>query len=113
VCFLCGFFGWVFWVGFLLPTLGPGGPGGGGLVEDWAACVKSLAVSSRESWAYRLTDGSAASYWQSCGAQVRYHAVLGMRIRMFLGLQDPDRLVRGTDPDPSLLPKIKEPAGKL
>ncbi len=62
---------WVFLVGFLLPTLGPGGPGGGGLVEDWAACVKSLAVSSRESWAYRLTDGSTASYWQSCGAQVR------------------------------------------
>jgi hypothetical protein len=67
-----GFFMCFFLVGFLLPTLGPGGPGGsgGGLVEDWAACVKSLAVSSRESWAYRLTDGSAASYWQSCGAQV-------------------------------------------
>ena len=48
-----------------------GGPsGGGGLVEDWAGCVKSLAVSSRESWAYRLTDGSTSSYWQSCGAQV-------------------------------------------
>jgi hypothetical protein len=37
-----------------------------------------------------------------------YVAVLGIRIRkirMFLGLQDPDPdpLVRGTDPDPSLL----------
>ena len=31
-------------------------------------------------------------------------AVLGIRIRMFLGLSDPDPLVRGTDPapDPSL-----------
>jgi hypothetical protein len=30
--------------------------------------------------------------------------VLGIRIRilMFLGLQDPDPLVRGADPDPSL-----------
>jgi hypothetical protein len=30
-------------------------------------------------------------------------AVLGIRIRMFLGLQDPDPLVRGADldPDPS------------
>ena len=41
----------------------------GGLVEDWTSCVKSLTVSSRESWAYRLTDASA-SYWQSCGPQV-------------------------------------------
>ena len=45
-----------------------GCPGGGGVLEDWATCVKSLAVSSRESWAYRLTETSA-SYWQSCGAQ--------------------------------------------
>jgi hypothetical protein len=28
--------------------------------------------------------------------------VVGIRIRMFLGLLDPDPLVRGTDPDPSL-----------
>ncbi len=27
--------------------------------------------------------------------------MLGIRIRMFLGLQDPDPLVRGTDLDPS------------
>ncbi len=33
-----------------------------------------------------------------------FRAVLGIRIRMFLGLQDPDPLVRGADPapDPSL-----------
>ncbi len=29
-------------------------------------------------------------------------AVLGIRIRMFEGLPDPDPLVRGMDPDPSL-----------
>ena len=40
----------------------------GGLVEDWSACVKALTVSSRESWAYRLTENSS-SYWQSCGPQ--------------------------------------------
>ena len=39
-----------------------------GLVEEWGDCVKSMGVSSRESWAYRLTDGTS-SYWQSCGAQ--------------------------------------------
>ena len=31
----------------------------GGVLEDWSSCVKSLGVSSRESWAYRLTDTSA------------------------------------------------------
>ena len=40
----------------------------GGVVDDWSSCIKSLAVSSRESWAYRLTENSS-SYWQSCGAQ--------------------------------------------
>ena len=51
---------------------------GGGLVEDWAGCVKSLAVSSRESWAYRLTD-STSSYWQSCGAQGQHWIRLEMQ----------------------------------
>ena len=50
----------------------------GGLVEDWAGCVKSLAVSSRESWAYRLTD-STSSYWQSCGAQGQHWIRLEMQ----------------------------------
>ena len=39
-----------------------------GLIEDWSQCIKSMGVSSRESWAYRLTDGTG-SYWQSCGTQ--------------------------------------------
>jgi hypothetical protein len=30
-----------------------------------------MGVSSRESWAYRLTDGTG-SYWQSCGTQGKY-----------------------------------------
>ncbi len=35
-------------------------------------------------------------------------AVLGIRIRMFLGIQDPDQdpLVRGTEPDPDKDPSL-------
>ncbi len=33
-------------------------------------------------------------------------AVLGIRIRMFLGLPDPDSLVRGKDPDPAPDPSL-------
>jgi hypothetical protein len=31
------------------------------------------------------------------------HAVLRIRICMFLGLADPDPIIRGTDPDPSII----------
>ncbi len=34
--------------------------------------------------------------------------VLGIRIRMFLGLPDPGPLVRGMDPDPALFSKVVE-----
>jgi hypothetical protein len=34
--------------------------------------------------------------------QLQKYPVLRIRIRMFLGLPDPDPLVRGTDPDPSI-----------
>jgi hypothetical protein len=34
--------------------------------------------------------------------------VLGIRIRMFLGLPDPDPLIKGIDPDPSLFHKCVE-----
>jgi len=50
----------------------------GGLVEDWSACVKALSVSSRESWAYRLSDTSS-SYWQSCGPQGQHWIRLEMQ----------------------------------
>jgi hypothetical protein len=39
-----------------------------GLIEDWSKCIKTLSVSSRETWAHRLVDGSD-NYWQSCGSQ--------------------------------------------
>ena len=39
-----------------------------GLIEDWHRCVKHLSVSSRESQAHRLIDGSGG-YWQSSGSQ--------------------------------------------
>jgi hypothetical protein len=35
-------------------------------------------------------------------AKHRFYTESGIRIRMFLGLPDPDPLVRGMDPDPSL-----------
>ena len=41
------------------------------LLEEWSQCVKSMGVSSRESWAYRLTDGTP-SFWQSCGTQGKH-----------------------------------------
>jgi hypothetical protein len=34
-----------------------------------------MGVSSRESWAYRLTDGTG-SYWQSCGTQGNHFYML-------------------------------------
>ncbi len=37
-----------------------------------------------------------------CYGYHEFTSVLEIRIRMFLGLPDPDPLVRGTDPDPSL-----------
>ena len=49
-----------------------------GLVEEWGDCVKSMGVSSRESWAYRLTDGTS-SYWQSCGTQGKHWIRLEMQ----------------------------------
>ncbi len=42
-----------------------------GLIEDWSRCVRSMGVSSRENWAYKLTDGTS-SYWQSCGSQGKH-----------------------------------------
>ncbi|XP_068082847.1 E3 ubiquitin-protein ligase HERC2 [Anabrus simplex] len=42
-----------------------------GLIEDWSKCIKTLNVSSRETWAHRLVDGSG-NYWQSCGSQGKH-----------------------------------------
>ena len=47
------------------------------LLEEWSQCVKSMGVSSRESWAYRLTDGTS-SFWQSCGTQGKHWIRLEM-----------------------------------
>jgi hypothetical protein len=42
----------------------------------------------------------------SCITVQNIKAVLGIRIRRFLGLPDPDPLVRGTDPAPDLDPAV-------
>ena len=45
-----------------------------GLIEEWSKCIKTLSVSSRESFAHRLVDGSD-SCWQSCGSQGKVSGV--------------------------------------
>ncbi len=54
----------------------PGEPAG--LVEEWGKVVRSMGVSSRENWAYKLTDGTS-SYWQSCGTQGKHWIRLEMQ----------------------------------
>ncbi len=39
-------------------------------------------------------------FWRAAGS---FEAVLRIWIHMFLGLPDPDPLVRGMDPDPSII----------
>ena len=49
--------------------IAPGGIGGPEhIVKEWDRVVKGLMVSSRESQAERLIDGTE-SYWQSAGSQ--------------------------------------------
>ena len=43
------------------------------IVKEWDRVVKSLIVSSRESQAERLIDGTE-SYWQSSGSQGKVNA---------------------------------------
>jgi len=52
--------------------------GDDGLIEDWGRCVRSMGVSSREHWAYTLTDGTS-SFWQSCGAAGKHWIRLEMQ----------------------------------
>ncbi len=51
-------------------------------------------------WAGRQESEDVVS---ACWPQDLYKAVLRIRIHMFLGLPDPDPLVRGMDPDPSII----------
>ncbi len=59
-------------------ALGGSTDGDSGLVEEWSKCVRSMGVSSRENWAYKLTDGTS-SYWQSCGSQGKHWIRLEMQ----------------------------------
>ena len=75
-------FGWL-WSGLesstasMLMTSSMMAGNNGAIIEEWSQCVKSMGVSSRESWAYRLTDGTS-SYWQSCGTQGKHWIRLEM-----------------------------------
>ena len=42
---------------------------GGSVVMDWDQIVRHLSVSSNEGQAYRLTDGTHTTFWQSSGTQ--------------------------------------------
>ncbi|CAH1776574.1 unnamed protein product, partial [Owenia fusiformis] len=48
------------------------------LIEDWHRCVKQLTVSSRESQAHRLIDGTGG-FWQSSGSQGKHWIRLEMQ----------------------------------
>lgn len=51
-----------------------GGLGPEHIVKEWDRVVKSLMVSSRESQAGRLIDGTE-SYWQSAGSQGKVRGI--------------------------------------
>lgn len=40
---------------------------GGSVVMDWDQIVRHLSVSSNEAQAFRLTDGTHTTFWQSSG----------------------------------------------
>ncbi len=53
----------------------------------------------------KLLKNVTVSIWQETFLTAKQSgltsfSVLGIQVRMFLGLPDPDPLVRGTDPDP-------------
>ncbi|KAF7995498.1 hypothetical protein HCN44_006605 [Aphidius gifuensis] len=47
------------------------------LIDDWSKCIRTLSVSSRDSWATRLVDKSD-KYWQSCGSRGKHWIRLEM-----------------------------------
>ena len=54
----------------------------GQYVEDWHRCVKQLTVSSKESTAMKLIDGTDG-YWQSSGSQGKVNGKAGMCLHLF------------------------------
>ena len=77
------------------------GGGSGKSIDDWSRCVKQLSVSSRESHALRLVDGSD-SFWQSSGSQGRHWIRLAMQPDIVV-----ERLFMRVDPaDSSYMPSV-------
>jgi hypothetical protein len=50
---------------------------GGSVVMDWDQIVRHLSVSSNEAQAFRLTDGTHTTCWQSSGTMGKVCATLG------------------------------------
>lgn len=63
---------------------------GGSVVMDWDQIVRHLSVSSNEGQAYRLTDGTHSTFWQSSGTQGKVlasvHRESQTRYVAFIGL---------------------------
>jgi hypothetical protein len=62
-------------------------------------------IDTRQSQPAGVARYDAARTVKACGNSLKFEPVLGIRIRrvrMILCLPDPDPLVRGMDPDPSL-----------
>ena len=75
--------------------------GQSGVVEDWHRCVKHLSVSSRESQAHRLIDGTAGC-WQSSGSQGKHWIRLEMQADILV-----KRLYMRVEPsDSSYMPSL-------
>jgi hypothetical protein len=84
------------------PTWGWCGPPAASPSPDTAAPSRGTSQPARRS-GLRPTQYTREAEI-SKKQRINLNPVLGIRIRMFLGLPDQDPLVRGTDPDPALDP---------
>ena len=48
---------------------------GGSVLNEFDMCVRHLSVSSNETLAHRLTDGSDSTFWQSSGPQGKVNKI--------------------------------------
>lgn len=53
---------------------------GGSIVNEWDQIVRHLSVASNEAQAFRLYDGTEATYWQSSGPQGKVSFMLYIKV---------------------------------
>ncbi|XP_048506982.1 E3 ubiquitin-protein ligase HERC2 isoform X2 [Athalia rosae] len=71
------------------------------LIENWSRCISTLSVSSRETWANRLVDGSG-KYWQSCGSKGKHW----IRLEMLPGILIHSLKITVNPEDSSYMPSV-------